>query len=125
MNNLIDILLAEDEEHIAKLIVFKLAKESFSVTVARNGQEAILLLRKKEWKLIILDVMMPIVNGWQVLKELRSIVSLNDIPVLMLSAKGYQNLEVVGDAEMGAQQYLKKPFDPEDLAKVVKRMIRV
>ncbi len=118
-----EILLAEDEDHIAKLITFKLSKENFVVTTARDGGEAISLLDKKSWSLIILDIMMPVCDGWEVLKCIRSKTEFDALPVLMLTAKGYQNVEVVSHAEMGAQQYLKKPFDPENLAKLVKRMV--
>ncbi len=120
-----DILLAEDDASIAKLIAFKLQKEKFEVTIAKDGQEAIGLFNAKPWCLVILDVCMPKANGWEVLKALRLTPVLDATPVLMLTAHGYKNLEVIGDAERGAQQYLKKPFDPNDLAQVVKRMVKV
>lgn len=118
------ILLAEDEEHIARLISFKLGKVGFEVTTAKNGQEAIELLPAKPWVLVILDIMMPIYDGWEVLKALRSSNSplRPSTPVLMLTAKGHQR-DMANAAELGAQEYLRKPFDPEQLANLVMRMV--
>lgn len=121
MTNTIEILLAEDEEHIAKLVAFKLSKEGFAVTIARNGQEAIDRLREKPWKLFILDVMMPYKDGWQVLREIQASPELKAIPILMLTAKTYQK-DMANAAELGATQFLKKPFDPTELATTVRRM---
>ena len=117
-----EILVAEDEEHIAKLVSFKLTKEGFAVTIAKNGQEAIDMLKAKPWSLIILDIMMPIADGWTVLKSLRAMPELSKVPVLMLTAKGAQK-DVANAAELGAQHFLKKPFDPQDLAALVKTMV--
>jgi DNA-binding response OmpR family regulator len=118
---MINILLAEDEEHIAKLVEFKLTKEGYCVTVAKNGQEAIDWLTKKQWSLIILDVMMPICDGWEVLKRLKSL-PIPNVPVLMLTAKSYQK-DVSNAAELGATRFLRKPFDPVELSEVVKKMV--
>lgn len=122
MNNTIEILVAEDEDHIGKLVAFKLSKEGYSVTVARNGKEAIDLLLKKPWSLMILDVMMPICDGWQVLKQVRSTPQIASVPVLMLTAKSYSQ-DITNAAELGATQFLKKPFDPVNLAQVVKILV--
>ena len=121
-----EILLAEDEEHIAKLVSFKLGKEGFSVTIARNGQEAVDLLEAKPWCLVILDIMMPIKTGWEVLRVLREHPkeSIKELSVLMLTAKGLHK-EVANAAELGVQQYLKKPFDPNELAQVVKKLVNL
>jgi DNA-binding response OmpR family regulator len=116
------ILLAEDEEHIAKLVAFKLAREGYEVTVARNGQEAIDRLPLERWSLVILDVMMPIRDGWQVLKAVRAEPSLSGVPVLMLTAKSYHQ-DMANAAELGATQFLKKPFEPGHLAATVKQLI--
>lgn len=119
------ILMAEDEEHIARLVSFKLTKEGFKLIIAKNGQEAIDLLPSQEWSLIILDIMMPIKTGWEVLKEIRSSPNktIAKTPVLVLSAKGLKK-EVANAAELDAEQYLKKPFDPNELAALVKKLVR-
>jgi DNA-binding response OmpR family regulator len=115
------ILLAEDEEHIAKLVAFKLGKDGFAVTHARNGQEAIDRLRAESWALIILDVMMPLADGWQVLKAARAEPATARTPVLMLTAKSFQQ-DLANASGLGATEFLKKPFDPAHLATVVKRL---
>jgi two-component system, OmpR family, alkaline phosphatase synthesis response regulator PhoP len=117
------ILLAEDEEHIAKLVVFKLKREGFDVTVAGNGKVATRLLRAKPWAVIILDIMMPICDGWQVLKVIRSTPELVSIPVLMLSAKSHQK-DMLNAAALGAERFLRKPFDPDELAELIKTMTK-
>lgn len=116
------ILLAEDEEHIAKLVAFKLSREGYEVTIARNGQEAIDQLSQKPWSLLILDVMMPICDGWQVLKQARASPRLASVPVLMLTAKSYQQ-DMANAAELGATQFIKKPFEPANLAMSVRKLI--
>lgn len=114
------ILLAEDEEHIALLIEFKLKKEGHSVCVARNGIEALERWPEGGWSLVVLDVMMPILDGWNVLKEIRRTDS--KVPVLMLTAKSSET-DVSKSVELGATRFLKKPFDPAELALVVKECI--
>jgi len=116
------ILIAEDEEHIAKLVSFKLEREGFSVTVAKNGQEAVDRVLSRPWSLLILDVMMPLKDGWQVLKEVRSMPALAGLPVLMLTAKGVQQ-DISNAAELGATEFIKKPFDPAHLAATVRKLI--
>lgn len=118
----IDVLLAEDDDSIAGLIVFKLTREGFRVTRARDGREAISLATGgASWGLVILDVMMPLADGWEVLGRVRSEPSLQSLPILMLTAKGdRQTLE--NASRLGATDFLKKPFDPAELARMVKRM---
>lgn len=115
------ILLAEDEAHIAKLVEFKLSRDGFELSVAENGQVAIDRLKDGPWALIILDVMMPVCDGWQVLQAIREDSALGEVPVLMLTAKGQQK-DMANAAEMGATHYLKKPFDPGELSETVKRL---
>lgn len=116
-----DVLIAEDEAHIAKLIEFKLKIEGFSVTIAPNGKAAMDLLKTKPWKLIILDVMMPLADGWEVLRFIRAHSEFKGIPVLMLTAKG-QTRDQVAAAQLGATRFLKKPFDPAELGRVAKEL---
>jgi DNA-binding response OmpR family regulator len=101
------ILLAEDEEHIAKLVAFKLEREGYGVTVAHNGLEAINFLALRPWALIILDVMMPIHDGWHVLKTIRGLPMLSGTPVLMLTAKGHDT-DRANAVELGAQDFVRK-----------------
>jgi CheY-like chemotaxis protein len=115
------ILLAEDEPSIAKLIEFKLSKEGFTLALARDGGEAVTLLDAESWNLAILDVMMPVKTGWQVLKELRSRPRLASIPVIMLSGKAdhteHSGLDAARTIRLG------KPFDPESLVRTVRGLL--
>lgn len=115
------VLLAEDEEHIARLISFKLERDGFTVMVAKNGEEALSLFPTRDWSAVILDVMMPVRDGWQVLKEIRSRDT--DVPVLMLTAKGDPQA-IASAAELGATDFVKKPFDPSALSAKVREVIR-
>lgn len=114
--------MAEDEEHIAQLVVFKLTKEGFGVTVARNGGEAVQFLHLKNWSVIILDIMMPICDGWEVLKTIRRQKSLSKTPVLMLSAKRPEQVPKE-ELHLGTEHYLSKPFDPSELSAKIKQMV--
>jgi len=114
------ILLAEDEEHIAKLILFKLNKEGFSVGWAKDGNEALSLVQTDTWDAIVLDVMMPYLDGWRVLEQLRE--DQNSTPVLMLTAKGTED-DISKSIELGATRFLKKPFNPAELVEVLNEML--
>ena len=109
------ILLAEDEEHVAKLVVFKLGRSGFDVIVARDGREALEKLEERPWQVILLDVMMPHVDGWTVLEALRKNEKTRDVPVVMLTARGGLD-DPMQARERGADEYVRKPFDPADLA---------
>jgi DNA-binding response OmpR family regulator len=123
IDTLPEILLAEDEEHIAKLVEFKLSRDGFHVVIAKDGQEAIDQLGARKWKLIILDIMMPIHDGWKVLQVLRSTYG-EETPVIMLTAKGHQK-DMSHAAELGATQFIRKPFDPAELSDQVKKLLKV
>lgn len=116
------VLLAEDEEHIARLIQYKLGRSGYEVVVARNGEEALQILDARRWALLILDVMMPIQDGWAVLRAVRNHPALRGAPVLMLSAQG-QLQEMAHAADLEVQAYLKKPFELDELVACVARLV--
>jgi DNA-binding response OmpR family regulator len=120
MTKEVKVLLAEDDEHIAKLISFKLGKEGFSVTWAVDGERALGSVLSEKWEVIILDVMMPHLSGWQVLQAARG--AQIKTPVLMLTAKGEEG-DIGRAKQLGATHFLKKPFDPLELVRVLRRMI--
>lgn len=121
------ILLAEDEEHIARLIGFKLGRDGCDVVVAPDGQRAVQEFEAGAaagtatlgWSLVILDVMMPRLDGWEVLRRIRATEAGKAVPILMLTAKGQAASQA---AELGATEFLKKPFDPDELSRVVRRL---
>lgn len=105
------VLIAEDEERLRKIVRTYLQRDGYEVLEARNGQEAIDLLDENTVDLVILDVMMPEVDGWSVLRHLRNE---SDLPVIMLTARGDEEDKLFG-FELGAEDYMTKPFSPREL----------
>jgi len=116
------ILLAEDDPQIARLIQFKLEKEGFRVTWVEDGQQALERVRHEAFDLILLDGMMPHLDGFQTLQALRQDGAFSAIPVVMLTAKG-QERDVQKGLDLGASDYIVKPFNPQELATRVKRLL--
>ncbi|MCJ7688373.1 MAG: response regulator transcription factor [Clostridiaceae bacterium] len=114
------ILIVDDEERIRNLVSIYLRKEQYNILQAENGSEAINIFKKNKIDLIILDVMMPIMDGWDVCKEIRKT---SDIPVIMLTAKSEEDDELLG-FELGTDHYIAKPFVPKLLVAKVKAIIR-
>ncbi len=111
------ILVVDDEKDIVDLLTYNLSKEGFTVITARNGKEALEKVKQKP-DLIILDVMMPEMNGLQVVQELKRDKKTSTIPVLLLTAKGSETDEIVG-LEIGADDYIVKPVK---IGKIVARV---
>ena len=114
------ILVAEDETHLRKLVCDYLTKSGFEVVGAADGQEALDLFYKETFALAILDIMMPKVDGLEVLKEIRSV---SDMPVVMLTAKNTEFDEIQG-FNIGADEYVGKPFSPAILLARVKALLK-
>ena len=115
------ILVVDDEKHVVKLIKLTLKTRNYQIKEAFSGKEAFTLLKEIQPDLIILDLMMPEISGFQILEELRK--EKNPPPVLILSAKGQLHDKVKGFAS-GALAYLSKPFDPLELDARVKHILR-
>jgi two-component system alkaline phosphatase synthesis response regulator PhoP len=111
------VLVVDDEKDIVDLLSYNLTKEGFSVMTARNGRDALDRAHQKP-DLIILDVMMPEMNGLQVIQELKKEKSTASIPVILLTAKGSETDEIVG-LEVGADDYIVKPVK---IGKIVARV---
>jgi len=116
------IVLAEDEPQIARLIEFKLKKEGYDVTWRKNGEEALKAIKADKPDLILLDIMMPVMDGYEVLRRLKEDENLGDIPVIMLTARA-QEKDVVKGIDLGAEDYITKPFHPAELLARVKRIL--
>jgi DNA-binding response OmpR family regulator len=114
------ILVVDDEERMARFIHLNLEHDGFQVVEAYRGMKAIQLLRDVMPDLIILDVMMPDLDGFEVLKMIREISS---VPVIMLTAKGEEDDRVRG-LELGADDYITKPFSPRELVSRVRAVLR-
>ena len=114
------ILIVEDERRMARFIRLNLEHDGFQVIEAANGQEASRALRDSLPDLILLDVMLPDIDGFEVLTTVREI---SDVPVIMLTAKGEEDDRVRG-LELGADDYVTKPFSPRELVSRVKAVLR-
>ena len=116
------IVLVEDESQIARLIEFKLRKEGYQVTWKENGEEALEAIKAEKPDLVLLDVMMPVMDGYEVLRQIKEDENLKSIPVIMLTARA-QERDVVKGIDLGAQDYITKPFHPAELLVQVKRIL--
>lgn len=114
------ILLIDDDERLAEMIGDYLGGFDFSVTIAKNGSEGLALHRNKTFDAVILDLMLPDIDGLQICRTLRTS---HDTPILMLTAKGDPMDRVVG-LELGADDYLPKPFEPRELLARLRAILR-
>jgi two-component system response regulator ResD len=114
------ILIADDDDRIREIVRIFLEAEGFDVYQAEDGNKALEMVRKDNPDLIILDLMMPGLDGWTVCKILRKETK---IPIIMLTAKGEENDRVLG-FDLGADDYVVKPFSPRELSARVKAVLR-
>lgn len=114
------ILVVDDDSYICEIVELYLRKEMFEVTTCHDGMQALKLFKENPPTLVILDIMLPNLDGLQVCRELRKI---SDIPIIMLTAKG-ENFDRVLGLELGADDYIVKPFDPSELVARVKAVLR-
>jgi CheY-like chemotaxis protein len=117
------ILIAEDDQDIRELIGFTLRFADLDVTLTKNGAEAVEKAPGLQPDLILLDVRMPKMTGYEACRELKTNPETSHIPVVILSAKGQEG-EIQEGIESGADHYFVKPFAPEDLTKQVKEILR-
>nr|WP_221038611.1 response regulator transcription factor [Gelria sp. Kuro-4] len=114
------ILVVEDEQPVCDLVRVYLEKESFTVETAHDGREALAKLEQGRYDLILLDIMLPEVDGWAICKEVRKSSS---TPIIMLTAKSEEFDRVLG-LELGADDYISKPFSPREMVARVKAVLR-
>ena len=117
---MVNILTVDDDPHIRELVRHFLQNEGFSVYEAADGEEALAKLESLKADMVILDVMMPNMDGWQLCRELREHY---DFPLLMLTAKG-ETMEKIKGFQLGTDDYLVKPFEPLELVARVKALLR-
>ncbi len=116
------ILIAEDERDIRDLIAFTLRFAGYEVVTAANGEEAVELAPKENPDLILMDVRMPRMTGYDACRILKANPEMKDLPIVFLSAKG-QESEIQTGLEAGAEEYLLKPFAPDQLTERVKAIL--
>ncbi|MCB6203367.1 response regulator transcription factor [Extibacter muris] len=114
------ILIVDDDENIAELISLYLTKECFDTMMVHDGEKALIAYDTYQPNLILLDLMLPGIDGYQVCREIRS---KSNVPIIMLSAKGEVFDKVLG-LELGADDYMMKPFDSKELVARVKAVLR-
>lgn len=117
------ILVVDDEEDILELLDYNLAKEGFRVVRAASGEKALGLAKTERPDLVVLDLMLPGLDGLEVCKHLRADRSTADIPIVMLTAKG-EEADIVLGLELGADDYVTKPFSPRVLTARVRSVLR-
>ena len=114
------ILIIDDDEELCELVSEYLTSENFSITAIHNGADGLKKALAEDFNLVILDVMLPRTNGFDVLRELRR---QSKVPVLMLTARGDDTERIVG-LEIGADDYLPKPFNPRELVARIRAILR-
>ena len=114
------ILIVDDDENICELLRLYLEKDGFSTVVANDGEQAIAYNEKYSPDLILLDIMLPKLDGWQVCREIRKT---SNVPIIMLTAKGETFDKILG-LELGADDYVSKPFDTKEVIARIKAVLR-
>ena len=114
------ILIVDDDTNICELLRLYIEKEGFNVVIANDGATAVKTFREQQPDLMLLDIMLPKLDGWQVCREIRKI---SDKPIIMLTAKGETFDKVLG-LELGADDYIVKPFDTKEVVARIKAVLR-
>jgi len=116
-------LIVEDENEIADLVKFHLERDGMQVSVARNGRKAIEMVQGAGYDLIVLDLMLPDLDGLEICRRLKGQDRTKEIPVVMLTARGEES-DIVAGLEMGADDYVTKPFSPRVLMARLRNALR-
>lgn len=116
------VLIADDEPNIVAALEFMLQREGYAVSIARNGSEALQLIVQRKPDLVLLDVMMPLVSGYDVCRQVREREDCRHIKILMLSAEGRETAANKGRS-LGADLYVTKPFSTKELMATVKLLL--
>jgi DNA-binding response OmpR family regulator len=116
------ILVADDEEDLRELVAYRLTRSGYHVIGAGDGQEALELAAARTPDLMVLDVMMPKLDGYELTRRVRAEAALRSIPVILLTARS-QESDIDRGFEVGADDYLKKPFNPDELVARVRAVL--
>ncbi len=119
----IKVLVIDDEENIVELMKYNLEINNFEVSIAYNGKDGMLLIQKEKIDLLLLDVMLPDIDGVTILKNLRKNEKSKNLPVIMISAKG-EEIDKIIALELGADDYITKPFSVRELIARINALIR-
>lgn len=113
-------LIVEDDVNIAELLKIYLQKDGFDTQNAYDGKKAVEMAAEFQPDIMLLDIMLPVMDGWQVCREVRKI---SQVPIIMLTAKG-ESTDKISGLEMGADDYITKPFDPKELVARIHAVMR-
>jgi DNA-binding response OmpR family regulator len=122
MTDLGDILVVDDEASVVEVVALYLRREGFSVRLARDGREALAAVREQIPALVVLDVMLPQIDGLEIVRRLRQDPTSN-VPIILLTARSQETDRIYG-LELGADDYVTKPFSPAELVSRVKAVLR-
>jgi CheY-like chemotaxis protein len=117
------ILVADDEPPLLRLMEFIIAREGHVMVGAANGEEALRKAREESPDLVLLDIMMPRIDGYEVARQLRADPQFANIPIIMLSAKAQED-DIRKGKEVGVDEYITKPFEPDHLAAVIAKHLQ-
>ncbi|MFM8282349.1 MAG: response regulator [Planctomycetaceae bacterium] len=117
------VLVVDDEDDLLELLRYNITREGYQVTCVASGEEALRSVRRNAPDLIVLDVMLPSIDGLEVCRRLKSESKTRDIPIIMLTAKSEES-DIVAGLEHGADDYISKPFSPRVLLARVKALLR-
>lgn len=117
------VLVVDDEEDILELLKFNLSREGYQVPCAASGEQALGLVRSENPDLIVLDLMLPGIDGLEVTRRLKNDPNTKNLPIVMLTAKG-EEADIVTGLELGADDYITKPFSPRILVARVRAVLR-
>ncbi len=117
------ILIVDDEEDIIELIKYNLKNEGYDILTAFTGEQAIKIARQSQPDLIVLDLMLPGIDGLEVTRFLKNSAQTKELPIVMLTAKGEES-DIVTGLELGANDYISKPFSPKELLARIRAILR-
>ena len=117
------VLLVEDEEALLTMLRYNLEKEGFEVTIATNGEEALVAIDERRPDVVLLDWMLPLVSGIEVCRQLRRGTDTRDLPIIMLTARGEEG-DKIRALNAGADDYITKPFSPSELIARLNALLR-
>ncbi len=116
----IKILTVDDDDNICQLLKLYLVKEGYSTYICHDGTEALKKIHEEKFDLVLLDIMMPNMDGYETLSAIRKF---SDIPVILVSAKG-EPMDKIGGLDIGADDYVTKPFEPQELISRIRAILR-
>ena len=119
----IRVLAVEDDKNISKLLKYNLEREGFTCTNVHSGEDAVEEVHKNRYDIVVLDIMLPGMDGLEVCRKIRQEKALQALPVIMLTAKGEEVDRIVG-FELGADDYIVKPFSPRELVLRIKAVLK-